>query len=208
MLPFPVSPTEDKKADRSAATHDKERKDENQVPGRGVDGVAYDGGSHGGISPRIDAGGQGQSTSVSGINKERRSGSDQRLVGSAVELQAGARPLVSSAGDRARRRRGGLYARNLEGKGHDSPGGGSGARRQENRRRCAGDGSRPHPQSAGAGTPRADKPFRISGKLAQAFCREPRDDGRFSENHHWPARSRDGKPAGKDRWVRVCSVHR
>src|SRR5713226_2023179 len=139
MLRIPVSPIEEKQAGRSAAAYDKEKRDENQVPSRGVNRVGFDGGSNGGIGARGDAGREGQGAAVFGIDKEECSGGDKRAVGSAVELQAGAGPLVGGAGDGAHRGSRGLYPRSGEGKVDDGTGGGSGPGREENRRRGAGD---------------------------------------------------------------------
>src|SRR6266446_309686 len=142
-----------------------EMKDENQVPGRGVDSVAHDGGSYGRLRARSDAGGEGQGAPVSGDDQEGYSGGYKGAVGSAVELQTGAGPLVGGAGDGAHRRGGGLYPWNGERKDHDGAGRRARSRREENRRSRAGDGSRPHEQSSSAGTLSANKPFRIAGRL-------------------------------------------
>src|SRR6266704_2770323 len=87
------------------------------------------------------------------------------------------------------------------GEGDDRAGGGAGARREENRRGGASDGSGPHKQSASTGTAGADKPFRVAGRLSQAFRGEPRYNRRFSKNRDGSARSRDGQSAGKAGWV-------
>src|SRR6266513_3109015 len=180
MLQIPVSPIEESKGGRcAAASRQGEKKDENQVPGRRAVRVAVDGGSSSGISTRSYASGEGQGATVSGNDEEECTGGDEGPLGSAVELQAGTGPLVGCPGDGAHCRCGGFYPRNGEGKGHDGAGRRAGARRQENRRRSAGDDSRPHEQGAGAGTPGADNPFRIPGRLSQTFCGEPRDDGRL-----------------------------
>src|SRR5216683_6354630 len=178
-----------------------DKKDEIQVPGRAVNRVASDGGSRGGVSTRSDAGGEGQGAAVSGNDKEECSGGDQRAVGSAVELQARTGPLVGGAGDGTYRRSGGLYPRNGKGKGHDGAGRGAGPRRQENRRSGAGDGPGPHKQSASAGAAGPHESLRVAGRLDQAFCGEPRNDGRLSENRAGSARSRRGQPARKAGWV-------
>src|SRR5467141_848195 len=96
-----------------------EMKDENQVPGRGVDSVAHDGGSHGCLRARSDAGGEGQGAPVSGDDQEGCSGGYKGAGGSAVELQASAGPLVRGTGDGAYRGGGGPYPRKAGGKGHD-----------------------------------------------------------------------------------------
>src|SRR5882762_368110 len=183
-------------------------KNENQVHGRGVDRVAFDGGSCGCIGTRSDPGGEGSRAAISGNDKKECSGDDERSVGSAVELQAGAGPLVGGTDDGAHRRSRGLYPRLGEGKGHDGAGRGSWTRREENRRRGAGDGSRPLDQSAGARAAGTDKSLRVTGRVDQAFRGEPRDNGEFSEDHDGPARSRRGQPAGKAGWLRVYSAHR
>src|SRR6266446_9085943 len=185
-----------------------EMKDENQVPGRGVDSVAHDGGSHGCLRARSDAGGEGQGAPVSGDDQEGCSGGYKGAVGSAVELQASAGPLVRGTGDGAYRGGGGPYPRKAGGKGHDGASWGCWARREENRRSSAGDGSRPHPQSAGAGAADTDEPFRVAGSLDQAFRGDPGGYRRFSENDDGATGSRDGQSAGKAGWVRVCPVHR
>src|SRR6267143_2975153 len=118
-------------------------KNENQVHGRGVDRVAFDGGSCGCIGTRSDPGGEGSRAAISGNAKKECSGDDEGSVGSAVELQAGAGPLVGGTDDGAHRRSRGLYPRLGEGKGHDGAGRGSWTRREENRRRGASDLSVP-----------------------------------------------------------------
>src|SRR6266852_583998 len=178
-----------------------EKKDENQVPGRAVNRVAFVGWSRGGIRTRSDAGGEGQGAAVSGNDKEECSGGDKRAVGSAVELQAGTGTLVGGAGDRTHRGSRGFYPQLAEGKGDDGAGRGAGPRREENRRGGASDGSRPHEQSAGAGAAGTHESLRVAGRLDQAFCGEPRDDGRLSENRAGSARSRGGQSAGKAGWV-------
>src|ERR1700687_3607754 len=197
--PFRQSKIRKPAASRSYMT--RREKNENQVHGRGVDRVAFDGGSHSCIGTRGDAGGEGSRAAVSGNDKKECTGGDERSVGSAVELQAGAGPLVGGTDDGAHRRSRGLYPRLGEGKGHDGAGGGTGPRREENRRRSSGDGSRPHDQSAGAGAAGTDKSLRVTGRVDQAFRGEPRDDGEFSEDHDGPARSRRGQPLGKAGWV-------
>src|SRR6266568_2662101 len=187
--PFRQSKLEKRTAPRPHTT--RRGKDENQVSRWGVDGVISDGGSYGGSGTRSDAGGEGQGVAISGNDEEECSGGHERTVGSAVELQAGAGPLVGSAGDGAYRGGGGLYTRNVEGKGHDGAGRRAGARREKDRRCRAGDGSGPHKQGASAGTPGTVQPLRVAGRFDQAFCGEPRDDGGFPENHDGSARSRN-----------------
>src|SRR6266478_1135493 len=108
-----------------------EMNDENQVPGKCVDRVAYDGGSCGRAGTRSDAGGEGQGAPVFGIYKEECSGGYQRAVGSTVELQAGAGPLVGGAGDGALSGGGRLYPRDGERKDHDGAGGRARPRREK-----------------------------------------------------------------------------
>src|SRR6266849_6902270 len=156
-----------------------EKKDENQVSGRAVNRVAFVGGSRGGISTRSDAGGEGQGAAVSGNDKKECSGGDKRAVGSTVELQAGAGPLVGGADCGAHRGCGRLHPRNVDGKGHDGASRRRWTRREENRRRSTGDGSGPHTQSASAGAAGTDEPLRVTGRLCQAFYGEPRDYRRF-----------------------------
>src|SRR5207253_6315970 len=139
------------------------KKDENQVPGRGVDRVAFDCGGNGCIGTRSDAGREGQGTTVFGNDQEECSGGDKRAVGSAMELQAGSGPLVGGAGDGAHRGGRRFSTRPGEGKGHVGPRGGSRSRREEDGRSRAGNGSRPHEQSASTGTVGADKSFWDSG---------------------------------------------
>src|SRR6266699_798800 len=193
--PFRQSKLEKPAAPRPHTT--RRGKDENQVSRWGVDGVISDGGS----GTRSDAGGEGQGVAISGNDEEECSGGHERTVGSAVELQAGAGPLVGSAGDGAHCRGRRFYPRNVEGEGDDRAGGGAGARREENRRGGASDGSGPHKQSASTGTAGTDKPFRVTGRLSQAFRGEPRGNRRFSKNRDGSARSRDGQSAGKAGWV-------
>ncbi len=90
----------------------------------------------------------------------------------------------------------------------DGSGRGRWPRREEDRRRVTGNGSRPHEQIPGAGTAGANKPFRVAGRLHQTFCGEPGDNRRFSENRDGSSRSRGRQPDGKAGWVRVCAVHR
>src|SRR6266704_2828503 len=193
--PFRQSKLEKRTAPRPHTT--RRGKDENQVSRWGVDGVISDGGSYGGSGTRSDAGGEGQGVAISGNDEEECSGGHERTVGGAVELQAGAGPLVSGAGDGAYRRSGGLHPRNGEGKIDDGAGRRAGARREKDRRCRAGDGSGPHKQSASTGTAGANKPFRGAGRLSQAFRGEPRGDGGLPENHDGSARSRNRQPAGE-----------
>src|ERR1700674_96425 len=109
MLRVPVSPIKDKRAGRSAAASDKERKNENKVPGSGADCDVFDGSGNGRIRTRSDAGGEGASAAVSGNDKKECSRSDERVVGSTMELQAGTGPLVGGAGDGAHRGGGRFY---------------------------------------------------------------------------------------------------
>jgi hypothetical protein len=44
---------------------------------------------------------------------------------------------------------------------------------------------------------RADKSLRLTGRIDQALCREPRDDGGFPQKHAGDARSRARKPHGQ-----------
>ena len=69
----------------------------------------------------IDAGGQRQSTAVPRNDEEKCSRGHERVVGSAVELQAGAGSLVGGSSHGAHRDRGRLYPGNAERKNHDGP---------------------------------------------------------------------------------------
>src|SRR5258707_2904385 len=135
-----------------------EKKDENQVTGRRVDGVVLDRRSCPCSGARSDAGGERQSAAISGNDEEECSGGHERTVGGAVELQTGAGPLVSGAGDGAHRRSGGLHPRNGEGKIDDGAGRRAGARREQERRCRAVDGSGTHKPNTRAWTARADTP--------------------------------------------------
>src|SRR5258708_37365307 len=76
-----------------------EKKNESQVPGRCVGRVAFDGGSRDCGGTRGDAGGEGQSAAVSGKDEEKCSRRDEKVVGIAVEIQAGRGAVVGCAGD-------------------------------------------------------------------------------------------------------------
>jgi hypothetical protein len=66
--PFRQSKIRKPAARRSHKT--RRKKDENQVPGRSVDRVAFDGGGNGCIGTRSDASGEGQGATVSGDHEE------------------------------------------------------------------------------------------------------------------------------------------
>src|SRR6267143_1989071 len=188
MLAVPVSLTKTRK---------RREKNEDQVSSRAVDRVALVRRCCNCIRPGSNASGEGSRGAIFGIDEEGGSGSDERAVRSAVELQAGAGPLVRGTSDGAHRGGRGFSASAGQGKGHDGAGRRSLPRREKDRRSRAGDGSGPHAQGASAGTAGADKSLRLTGGLDQALCGEPRDDGRFPQEHHRDARSRAGKPDGK-----------
>src|SRR6266850_5004614 len=57
-----------------------EKKNEDQVCGRGVDGVVFDGGSNDCVSAGSDASGEGSRAAILGDDKEGRPGSNERAV--------------------------------------------------------------------------------------------------------------------------------
>src|SRR6184192_3393426 len=85
----------------------------------------------GGVRTGSDPGGKGPRTAIPGIDKEKCSGSDQRPVRGAVELQTGAGSLVRGASDRTHRGGGGFSPGLHQGKSHGRAGGGTRAGRQE-----------------------------------------------------------------------------
>src|SRR5882672_4406722 len=202
----PFRQSKDEKAGRTAVAMTRREKNENEVRGRSVDRVAFDGGGNGCIGTRSDAGGERQGATVSGDDEEECFGGDKRSVGTTVELQAGTGPLVGGAGNAAHRGSGRFYPWDGEGKDHDGAGRRARPRCEEDGRRRAGDGSRPHEQGASAGAASADKPFRVARSLDQAFRREPGDHGGFSENCHGPARSRRGQLDGYE-FVLLIAAH-
>src|SRR5258708_36987867 len=94
-------------------------KNENQVHGRGVDRVAFDGGSCGCIGTRRDPGGEGSRAAISGKDKKESSGDDEGAVGNTVEIQTGAGPLVGGANDGDQRPNPDAFPGIVEGKGDD-----------------------------------------------------------------------------------------
>src|SRR5437660_9835532 len=91
MLLLPVSPTEVKQKENA--------RDEQQIPDRDARRAASDVRGSGGVRTGSDPGGKGPRTAIPGIDKEKCSGSDQRPVRGAVELQTGAGALVGVASD-------------------------------------------------------------------------------------------------------------
>src|SRR5437667_11673979 len=123
MLLLPVSPTEVKQKENA--------RDEQQIPDRDARRAASDVRGSGGVRTGSDPGGKGPRTAITGIDKEKCSGSDQRPVRGAVELQTGAGSLVRGASDRTHRGGGGFSPGLHQGKSHGRAGGGTRAGRQE-----------------------------------------------------------------------------
>src|ERR1700747_2637736 len=111
MLLVPVSPTEVKQKENA--------RDEQQIPDRDARRAASDVRGSGGVRTGSDPGGKGPCTAIPGIDKEKCSGSDQRPVRGAVELQTGAGSLVRGASDGTHRGGGGFSPGLHQGKSHE-----------------------------------------------------------------------------------------
>jgi len=127
----------------------------NQVPGRCADRIASDGGKRRTSAQEVTQAEKRQRPyKYLETNKEGCSRSNQRPVRSSVEFQAGSGPLVRGTGNGTHRHgRKTLSAACLKKKIMIGARRRAWPRRQENRRRRPGDGSRPHQPSFKAPEP-------------------------------------------------------
>src|SRR5690348_13001070 len=114
MIFSPVSPTEAEQKEK--ANHEEE------IPGSGDGRNASDDRSRSCVRARGDPGGKGEGAAIPGNDEEKCVRGYERPFRSAMELQAGAGPVVGGASDGTYRGGGGLYPGDSEGKSDDLTG--------------------------------------------------------------------------------------